>query len=308
MKEFILEFQNYVNNVVNCVLKGIIAKTGLDPNNLKLSSKIKIVKDKNLLIKSLYDTLSPYLTDLKDILKTKIPPEKLYQPIKIKGKWILNPETGRPLTYKQWQDIVKSIMNYLGYTFNNLDVEFGVKSFVLATMIKKMTEEGLNTETIKSMSYEDIKNKFFNGKDLPVDKISYEKQIGKLDKYSQQVIDYSIDNAGKYLSIPYGEVANQVVKIVRNQITFAIQNKLTNQELASNLYHISKKEKINNPYSQDTYEAFTRDWRRIATTETSLALNNGIIANYSDEIKKGKLQYLVTDLHQLQTIRWLPYW
>ena len=106
MKQLALEFTNYVNSALNCVLKGIIKKTGLNPEHIKLASKIPFIENKKgmeILLKGLYDTLLPYLNDLSGILKTKIPVEKLNEPISIKGTWIINPETGTPLTYKQWE-------------------------------------------------------------------------------------------------------------------------------------------------------------------------------------------------------------
>ena len=294
IKQLALEFTNYVSSALNCVLKGVLKKTGLNPEHIKLASKLPFIpnlKGMEILMKGLYETLLPYMNDLSGILKTKIPAEKLNEPISIKGSWIINPETGTPLTYKQWEDISKSIVDYLGLTLDGLSEEFAVKSFLLAAIVKRMEETGIDNETIKNTSYEDIKQKFFNNKELPDSIKSYEKQYGNLNKYEKQAIQYSIDNTAKYLSLPHGEVTSKAVGMVRTQVTYAIQNKLSNQQLASNLYHASKKVKEINPDNQATFEAFTRDWRRIALTETSFAFNNGVISSATDTPDSPYLVY-----------------
>ena len=292
VREFLEDWTGYLNQTINAVIKGVVKKTGLNVEKLKLKSRVRIKKqNKELLLKGLYEQILPYINEIEGLVGRKSP-EDLNKPIKIKGRWVLNPETGLPLTFGQWQDITDSIINFMGSSFDGLNEELAVKGFALANILKIMEDQGIPLDKIKKMSYKEVEQKYYGKKGFPKTIKQAKTRIKDYDEYSQQSIEYSMQNAGKYLSLPFGEIATNTVQMVRNQVTFAIQNKLSAKELASNLYHQTK-EMIKEGMPKETYESLVRNNRRIARTEMSNSINNGFISSYTSDVEKGEDVYMV---------------
>lgn len=74
-------------------------------------------------------------------------------------------------------------------------------------------------------------------------------------------LDYSRQHAAEYCT----ELAEGTMEAVRDQITTALENRTSPQELSRKLF--------------DRFGEANLDWRRIALTETAIAVNNGYIAS-----------------------------
>jgi hypothetical protein len=91
--------------------------------------------------------------------------------------------------------------------------------------------------------------------------IEVARQITPMSRADLQAIDYSRQHAGEYIT----RMADDTMGAVRQQIAAALEAKTSPQELSRQLF--------------DRFGEANMDWRRIALTETAIAVSNGYLAS-----------------------------
>lgn len=96
---------------------------------------------------------------------------------------------------------------------------------------------------------------------LPATVAVARQQVPSWRRTDTLAVDYSRQHAGEYIT----RLADDTIQSVRDEVTGAVQANTPPQELSRKLF--------------DRFGEANLDWRRIALTETAIAVNNGYIAS-----------------------------
>jgi hypothetical protein len=304
--KFIREYQEavikYIENVMEAIGIGLALKLDVNPDTImKKSFKVPLITlkkaafgreiENELFYKSLFSKLKEKFKVAKDFFKKfNFNKGKPLEPLQIKAKIKYNPETGMPLTEKEWKKMSDNIVDFLGDKVGNLEEEMVVRAGLFGKLMQAMEEEGLTLDEQKKMSYEDLENKY--GK-IPQE-IEEAEEDFDLSTVEKKAIQYSRAHAGEHLSIENGSLKNKIVNMVRQQITGGLQDGISAQEMVQRLFWIDPADELGKRFDNDTIKAINRDFRRIALTEISYAMSNGYLsAVKTKNDKQGKKTYLI---------------
>lgn len=300
VKEYQTALIKYVEEVFKSIGIGLCLKLNVNPNKLKKSIKIPIQDLKKaiagetieypLLMKSLFDKLKEKFTVASRFFKKfGFNNGKPLQPINFKGKIIYNPETGKPLTEIEWKEITNNVTDFLEDKIGNLEEEMIVKAGLFGKLLQVMETDGVDMDKAKSMTYDEVDS----GYDI-VDTLQEAKEEYNLSSQEEYAIEYAKQHAAEYLSIADGSLKNKIVNMVRENITGGLEEGLSAAEMTQRLFWIDPRDVLGAQYKEDTIDAINRDWRRIAVTEMSYAMNNGYMAAVKEKNRKeNKKTYVI---------------
>jgi hypothetical protein len=286
VKEYQESMLEYNETIIKNIADAIAIKFGVDPKSIHKSMKfsINLLKDiseekhikSGFFYKSTWDAIKRKLlkimTKFNKFNITKS--DKAIEPLKIKGK-ILN--TKKALTDKEWREI----FNILDIYLDDADLARIIidNAMLFGILRQKMEAENIPIEIQKNMTWDEAKIKYWQ----ELDSAKNTKQVIEKNEQTKKALEYARAKAGEYLSIDSGHLRNRIVNGVRKQITEGIQNQKEPQEVISSLYW--EDYNLSGTLNQDSIEAINRDFRRIALTEFSYAMNEGYIATWKE--KKG---------------------
>jgi len=180
--------------------------------------------------------------------------DKLFR---LNGKIYINPSTGKPLTEKQWDQVVQSIDKAFVLLFKDAPDRLVNKAMMLGKILQGMDYDNRIKTELNQVEW-------LKKKDLPAD--------------NQQWI-----NASLFAKQHAGELISGLQSTSRKRITTtildAIQNKKTSRQLERDLF--------------DNFSDINRDWRRIAETELSDNLTNGLLLSEIQDKKENEVVYMV---------------
>ena len=298
IKEYQIALIEYLEDVFKAVADGLALKFEIDPTTIQKSFKVPydiLIKAANgeevedaLFYKSIFDELKKkYGKKASTYKKFGFNGGASLQPAQIKGRVTYSPDTKKWLTKEEWNNLTDSVTDFLSDHLKDTEDKLIVRAGLFGLLAKKMEDEGVPFSKVKGMSYDDIEKRFGKLDDKKVkDEVSKNKQL-------EHAIEFSKRHAGEYLSIQDGSIKTKIVNIVRNQVTGGLQDGLNVRQLVSRLYKIQPSDELGKRLSQDTVDAASRDWRRVAITEFNMAMNNGYLAAHKDGAKKNEKLYFV---------------
>jgi hypothetical protein len=219
---------------------------------------------------------------------------KKTEPLKINKKVMYNPVTGKLLTNAEFEQIANDITEFLGDRLNGTDEEIAVKSAFMGLLQRKFEQKGISHEKTKNMSYAELNEKY--GVPSTIAELT-EKEKLKPDSQIVRAVEFAKENAGNLLRVPQGRIRNALVDAVRQQIVQGLQENLSPQELSQRLFYTDTSDQLPANLREANINAINRDWRRVARTELSIAMNNGYLLSVADSAEPGEKKYVYYDGH-----------
>jgi len=172
-----------------------------------------------------------------------------YLPFKIKGKVFYSPETGIPLTNKEWRSIKDAIAKFLGYNTETLQTRLATEQQSLGAILQRMESQGVR---IADITKSQIDGKVYQ---KPRD---YKAEY----KWSQEQL-YGLDNNIERLGNNITGINDTLRKKIITTLNDGISNKMSKSEISSNLLF--------------TMEGMNRDWERMVGYESQSNLQYGYL-------------------------------
>ena len=260
--KWVQEYQDaiikYVEDVIKQVAIGLALKLDINPDKLKKSIRVPIhtlqkaadgkdLGEYELMYKSLFSKLKEKYTIAKNFFKKfGFNKGKPLEPLHIKGKLLYNPETGRPLTKKEWDSLTKQITKFLGDKIGSFEENMIVKAGLMGKLMQTMEKDGIRVEDQKKLSYSDVKKQYGEIPD------NVEEAVKQFNLSSPEIasIEYARVHAAEHLSIEDGSLKNQITNMVKQQIVGGLEEGLSAQEMTQRLFWI----KISPPVSNSLLE------------------------------------------------------
>lgn len=186
-----------------------------------------------------------------------------------KGKIIYNPDTGEPISKKDWMDFVKAMDNFLNRNYKGVGERIIIKSSHLGKLLNKLVKIKGFTEARK-VKLEDIKDIDWISDDIR--KLT-SRQGDSLTRTEQARIAMYLDGAAQRVK--------SVTEAERNRIQ---------QVLIDGVLERRSKSQV----AQDLFNSFTymnRDFQRIADTEIQNASTRAYIKEEMQGVKEGQKVY-----------------
>lgn len=173
---------------------------------------------------------------------------------RLNGKIYISPSTGKPLTKKQWAQVLKGLDQAFVRMFKNSPERLAKRALLLGKVLQGIT-------------YEQRQNALFT--DLTIPKNIPDNSVWKNAEL------FGEHNVGELLV----NLQTTARKNISTTILNAIQNQKTTKQLESDLF--------------DDFTDLNRDWRRIAETEISTNVNSGILLSELEDKEEGETIFMV---------------
>jgi hypothetical protein len=173
---------------------------------------------------------------------------------RLNGKIYINPKTGTPLTQKQWNEVLRNLDMALVRLFKDAPTVLVNRAMMLGKILQGIEFEQRKTEKLKNIQ---IPNK------MPV------------DRSWQNAILFAQHNTGELLTNLKATARKNISTILLN----GVKNKQTPKQLERDLF--------------DKFTDLNRDWRRIAETEISSNLNNGMLLAELEDKEKDETIFMI---------------
>lgn len=286
MNEYYDTLSKYVNEVFKMIIYGIALELKVNPKDLKKSIRISIgdlikvstddgfVEENYSLLKTFFDKYKNKYSYFDKWMKTfNLNRGKKLEPLKFKNKFVYNPVTKKPLTNQEWDNITNDIVDFLGDKLNGANEEMFVRAGLMGKIAQKIEDEGIPLKKQKQMTYDYIAKQY--GK-IPQTLEEAVKKY-KLNDEEKYAIEYAKQRAAEYLSIKDGKLKNKIISSVRNTIVEGMREGLNAQQMTQRLFWADPSDKLGKQFTENTIEAWNRDWRRIAVTSIKEAQANGYL-------------------------------
>lgn len=173
---------------------------------------------------------------------------------RLNGKIYISPKTGKPLTKKQWNEVVKGLDSAMVRIFKDKP-EYLVKRAMLLGKV------------LQGMDYENRQREKFGNLTLPF-------TIAKTEPW-QNAYTFAEQNAAELIQ----DIQSTTRKRITQSILTSIKNKETTRQLETRLF--------------DKLADTNRDWRMIAETEISNSVNNGILLSELEDAEEGEPVFMI---------------
>jgi len=189
-----------------------------------------------------------------DTIKNYIKKKRLY--FKLKWKKVFSP-TGVKITESDWDSLGNSVEGFLKEAGKYLIQPAVSTVYVMGKLLSKIEAEG---KVADNLSIDQIM-----GKETQRVLNTFTKEKPELtDPVEKRVLEYSIQNTGRYIK----NLSADIVPGIQQRVNNAIINNLSSRQLATDLFN----------HFSDT----NRDMRRIAAYELVSAHNNGHIVGVKE--------------------------
>jgi hypothetical protein len=184
---------------------------------------------------------------------TKALPEEDPAPLRIMGKVIFSPETGKPLTVGDFNKMVRSIEKFFKRTMTGKERELVLDNMKVGKALTRMLSQ--NTEDIvRKMRVEDVKYRGYNWDELPDNWKRYQEIFSPSD-YEMSQMKIIEDQIGNKIT----GVEDDIIKRVKDVYYTGVREKRDKNRISQDLF--------------DEIGKVNHDIRRITEYE-SVSLNN----------------------------------
>jgi len=180
-----------------------------------------------------------------------VPADQLF---KLNGRIFISPKTGKPLTQKQWDEVVKTLDQSMARIFKDQPDVLVRKAMLLGKILQGMDYESRMTSSL--------------------DQIPTALQLPKDDMW-QNAYTFGRQHAAEQMV----DLEASARKKISTTILNAIKNKQTTRQLEVALF--------------DEFADLNRDWRMIAETEIATNVNAGILMEETGDRKEGETVYMI---------------
>ncbi len=180
------------------------------------------------------------------------------EPLKFKGKILFNPETGKPITRKQWKEIIAQIEKFLNRHLKDVEKKMILESEVLGRILNRMLKYNTR-EAIEALKLEELKYKNRKFETIS-DSIKKLRETFNLSDFDTQRLILAEDVLGEHITA----LTNNLKSGIKKVFTQGIRERKSKGKLVQDLF--------------DRFGDINRDWRRIVEYEVNDNINNAFLA------------------------------
>ena len=178
-------------------------------------------------------------------------------PFVLNGRIFLNPETGKPLTKKQWTIIKKDILKVFKYIYGNEEERIALHALSLGRVLK-----GMSIADSLSLGYSNVQE-------------AVDDTVHKLKSpLWKNTVDFAQQHAAELMT----DLSQRHYSKIHDTIQTSIMNRQSHRELREALF--------------DRFGEMNRDWRRVAETEIGNAQNNGQLVTEIERTREGETIFM----------------
>jgi len=178
-------------------------------------------------------------------------------PMKLNGKILIDPKTGKQLTQGQWNAITKELTTLFTWLYGSSKERLVNEAIALGKVIQSYDPD----KRIKT-TYSDMTKKLHT-------------EIVSESEHYKNIVTWADVHTGEYIT----DMTNRSRKKVVQTIMSAYQDGKTSKQLRNELF--------------DNFGEMNRDWRRIAETETAGNFNNGYLTAELDQKKEDEDVFMI---------------
>jgi len=224
-------------------------------------------------LKIVSHTEEPFLKEMRDVFKEVLVLvskkmgllQKADVPFKLKGRFVIDPETGEILSQRQWQRFKTALDDYLEKRTKTLAERLVAKQTALGRITQRLAARGVDPEDIEPS---DIRRQ-----PTPESVAALQDLIKRTSL--RDIPRFAAHDVGIYVTSINEKVRNDSMRTVND----AIQEKTTTKELASRLFQLDGD--------------WNKDWERIAVTESQNAFNDGYLISEIDSADPKEDVYMI---------------
>ena len=173
---------------------------------------------------------------------------------RLNGRIFISPKTGKPLTVKQWNEVVRSLGEAVARIFRDQPDALVRRALLLGKVLQGMAYEARTEANLADLR--------------PERKIPDDEAWWRALTFGQQ-------HVGELLV----DLSSQARKDISSTILGAIQNRRTPRQLEIDLF--------------DRFAELNRDWRRIAETEIADAVTSGMLLSEEETRREGETIFMI---------------
>lgn len=174
---------------------------------------------------------------------------------RLNGRIYINPSTGKPLTQKQWGEVLKSLDSSLRAIFKDQPDILVKRALLLGKILRGMEYESRKETDLSS---------------IPASQFQYPK-----DPEWENARTFAEQHAAELIT----DIQSDARKKISTTILDSIKGKQTVRQLETALF--------------DKFADLNRDWRMIAETEMATNVNAGILIAESQDREPGETVYMI---------------
>ncbi len=173
--------------------------------------------------------------------------------IKLDGRILIDPKSGKRLTKAQWKKIQKQLTDAFKYIYGDTNDALLRRAVALGRIVQQLDPNKRTT--------------------TPYAKLPVEQEAGAVDqkKIYDNILDYGDIHTGDLIT----DITNRNRRAVSELIMNGYRDGMTPRQLRDSLF--------------DEFSTLNRDWRRIAETETAINFNNGYLQTELDETEEERV-------------------
>lgn len=191
-------------------------------------------------------------------------------PLIYKGKILYAPETGKPITQRQWKEFVRTIEEFLNRNTKNaadrIVLDSAALGKVLDRMLKYNTWDAIKQAKYELLEYERWKAGEFSGEE------NYRKLFRVPDEEMDR-LNVAQELCAEHIKKITDETRGAIKKVFLN----GIKERKSKSEIAQELF--------------DKFGDLNRDWKRIVETEVNDAMSNAMMVSERSVTPDGAALY-----------------
>lgn len=193
-------------------------------------------------------------------------------PLTFRGTIVFSPETGQPITRKEWKGIVQTIERFLNRAMSDVERQVVLDSVALGKVLDRMVK--YNTyEAVQQMRLDDIRYRTHSFDWLSDSTQRVRDTFGLTDSEAAR-IEVAQDALGERIT----GIKGNTRAAIRNTFLDGIKNREPKVKVAQRLF--------------DRFGGINRDWQRVVETEVNDNMNTAMLYEELAGAEDGKPVYL----------------
>lgn len=194
------------------------------------------------------------------------------KPLIIRGKLMFNPETGKPLARKDWNNLIEAIEKFLNRKLKGAEEKIVLDSAVLGRIMSRMLKYNTD-EVVRRLKLEDAKYKKYTFDYLSESLKTYREKFNPPDSELFQ-LQLAEDSLATHITA----ISQDTMKGIREVFLQGIKQKKGKGKIAQDLF--------------DKFGDKNKDWERIIEFEMNDNFNNSFVQEEIATSKPGDKIYM----------------
>lgn len=191
-------------------------------------------------------------------------------PLIYKGKILYTPETGRPITQRQWREFVVSIERFLNRGLRGAEERIVLDAVALGKVLNRMLKynswEAVEAKRLEELEYWRHKFEYMS------DPVNYRRLFGVSD-FEADRIKVAEESCAQYIR----DIDSKTKSTINQAFISGIRERKSKSEVAQDLF--------------DRFGSLNRDWQRIVETEVNENMNTAFLVSERSDAKAGEKLY-----------------